>query len=71
MSAKFDEEAHNGLVYHVHKMKCMDAQTTAALLYPNRNALCGDKNVLVRNEKPLKFIYMYIIFPHNYGSFRK
>ena len=51
MSAKFDEEAHNGSVSIVFTRSKRDGTThgrtdgtTAALLYPLRNALRGDKN---------------------------
>ena len=49
MSAKFDEEAHNGSVSIVFTRSKRDGHThghtdgtTAALLYPLRNALRGD-----------------------------
>ena len=47
MSAKFDKEICNGLVAIVFTRSKPDAHTythgtTAALLYPHRNALCGD-----------------------------
>ena len=53
MSAKFDEDVHNSLVAipftRIRRDTLTDAQTdgtTAALLYPLRNALHGDKNNL-------------------------
>ena len=47
LSAKFDKETSNGLVsYRVHKVHAQtdgrNHGTTAALLYPHRNALRGD-----------------------------
>ena len=54
MSAKFDEEAHNGSVSIVFTRSKRDGHThghtdgtTAALLYPLRNALRGDNNKAV------------------------
>ena len=45
MSAKFDGETHNGLVYHVHKLKCTCVQTTEALLYiPTATRCAGIKH---------------------------
>ena len=50
MSAKFDEEAHNGSISIVFTRSKRDGHThehtdgtTAALPYPLRNALRGDK----------------------------
>ena len=46
MSVKFDEDVHNSLVAIVFTRIRRDALTdgtTAALLYPLRNALRGDK----------------------------
>ena len=51
MSAKFDKETRNGVVSIVFTRSThgrTNARThgaTAALLYPHRNALHGDKNV--------------------------
>ena len=47
MSAKFDKEICNGLVYIVFTRSTQGQTdgTTAALLYPHRNALCGDKKL--------------------------
>ena len=54
MSAKFDEVVNNSLVAIVFTRIRRDARTdartdgtTAALLYPLRNALRGDKNSVV------------------------
>ena len=56
MSAKFDEKAHNGSVSIVFTRSKRDGHThghtdgtTAALLYPLRNALRGDKNICNNN----------------------
>ena len=74
MSAKFDKEICNGLVSivftrssHGRKDGSTDG-TTAALLYPHRNALRGDKNLQI-TSKLLTQGYRYHKLRKTFGKF--
>ena len=60
MSAKFDKETRNGVVSIVFTRSTHGQTdgTTAALLYPHRNALRGDNNIEVHVR--------YLIISHTY-----
>ena len=67
MSAKFDGEAQDGLVYIVFTRLRCDAHmhgTTAALLYPLRNTLCGITTLdnLVSCSSLCPLLLLFILF---------